>query len=163
MFHAFPSALNLRELLGIMEQQSHQRHRSGKIQSNSIKKPGPIDHFTASEVHGDAEHIRCTNNRGMWIPSFFCASSIFLRVTCPYVSEIAARFPPPNGVVKKLRVRPCGSRCEPRGMKRFVHRHFDDFINRKDSEPELRDFSADFLHCQFNVFLLQLWACSRQR
>jgi hypothetical protein len=83
--------------------------------------------------------------------------------TCPYVPEIAARFPPPNVVVKKLRVRPCGSRCEPRGMKDFVHRHFDDFINRKDSELELTDFSADSLRCQFNVFLLQLWACSRQR
>jgi len=33
----------------------------------------------------------------------------------------------------------------PEEMKEFVRRHFDDFVNRKQSEVALRNFSEDFL------------------
>jgi hypothetical protein len=51
-----------------------------------------------------------------------------------------------NGVVKKSRI---PAQADPgmsiEEMKDFVRKHFDDFINGKNSEAALRNFSADFL------------------
>jgi predicted ester cyclase len=51
-----------------------------------------------------------------------------------------------NGVVKKSRIPAQADQgMSIEEMKDFVRKHFDDFINRKNSEAALRNFSADFL------------------